>query len=284
MILIHPPQAFSQLGERNNQEDAYSPQDMSAESRHFIICDGVGGIEGGEIASTAVAERIDAYMRHNAAEGTDLDKEQIEDMLRDAYHALDNTGTCDAATTLTLLYIGSESITMVHIGDSRIYHFRPARGMLFHTRDHSLVADYVAAGMMSEEAAQKHPQRNIITRSMQAQSNEEHSEATVNMTTDISEGDIFLLCSDGVYEEMTPAELTEMMCTPMSLEERCRKLAEHCYNSHDNNTAILIEISKVEKGAEECVNEEWETNVAQEYNPEDTECGLVQFIKKMLGR
>lgn len=279
MISIHPPQAFLQTGKRENQEDAYCPRDMSAESRHFAVCDGVGGIEGGEVASNAVAERIDTYMRHVTAEGTDFGKEQIEDMLRDAYHVLNNTVTGDAATTLTLLYIRAESITMIHIGDSRIYHFRPGKGMLFHTRDHSLVAEYVAAGMISEEAAQTHPQRNIITRSMQAHSEDGWCEATVNEISDISGGDIFLLCSDGVYDEMTTDELTEMMCASVSLEERCLMLAERCRHSHDNNTAILIEIAEVERNTEECINEQWETQMTRNTHPQNTENKLVQLLK-----
>lgn len=281
-ISIHPPQAFSQMGGRENQEDAYCPHELSTESRYFVVCDGVGGIEGGEIASTAVAERIDAYMRHIAAEGDDFGKEQIEDMLCDAYHALNNTVTSDAATTLTLLYIGAESITMIHIGDSRIYHFRPGKGLLFHTRDHSLVAEYVAAGMISEEATLRHPQRNIITRCMQAQADGERAEATVNITTDIAAGDVFLLCSDGVYEEMPSGELTSMMCMPEPLEERCRQLAERCQHSHDNNTAILIEVAQAEKDTTESKNDEWETCITHDPTRHDTGNRLVQFLRSVL--
>ena len=107
-------------------------------------------------------------------------------------------------TTLTFLAFCTDGVLVAHIGDSRVYQFRRGQGVVFRTRDHSLVEDLIAAGELTPDEARTHPRRNIITRAVQPHQ-ESPVRATFRVLTDVRRGDLFLLCSDGVTEQLEDA-------------------------------------------------------------------------------
>lgn len=243
---------FYQIGQRKNQEDARFPDtDIPPEGqRFFIVCDGVGGLDKGEVASSTVAEAIGEYL-----EQYDLNKpfsmKELGYALGAGYAALDkkNVGANRGmATTLTLLVAHAGGITVAHIGDSRIYQIRPGQdrgGVIYRSYDHSLVNALVRCGTLTPDQAINHPKSNIITRCMGGEDPESRSEATSYCLTDIEPGDVFILCSDGVLHDLTDQDLVNLINADSTLEQKAMELAQRSASSSDNNTAFLIPVETV---------------------------------------
>ena len=111
------------------------------------------------------------------------------------------------ATTLTMIFIGTTGITLAHVGDSRIYHFRKGE-ILFQTEDHSLVNSLVKLGKITREEAVHHPQRNVIIRAIQG--TDRPTETDVVLLNDIKAGDYLFMCSDGVLERLNNKGLSDI--------------------------------------------------------------------------
>ena len=269
-IKISLPACFSEIGQKENQEDAFYPprERANAGQRVFVLCDGMGGHAHGEVASQCVAHTVGKYVEEalgNMAEEAlqpsmpcpmRLMREFFDEALEMAYAELDRRD--DAArdearsgatmgTTLTFLGICSDGLLAVHIGDSRIYQFRPGKGVVFCTRDHSLVSELVLAGEITEEEARTHPRRNVITRAVQP--HQEHpARATFDVLTDVRQGDVLMLSCDGVTEQVTDGELAELMLQPWPLAERVETLRKLCAKRHtrDNHTCWALEVEQVD--------------------------------------
>lgn len=251
-IHLHEAYSFRQLGRRANQEDSRWPDTDApdAAQRFFVVCDGVGGNEKGEVASRTVCEAIAKSLA-----GIDLTNEvfTVEDfshVLYDAYAALDlraDDNSRKMATTMTFVCFHRGGCMMAHIGDSRIYQVRPGVGIVYRSEDHSLVNEMVRAGVITPEQAVYHPQRNVIIRAMSpAKPQSNRCEATVASTKDVRAGDFFLLCSDGVLHGFSDSEIVELLDEDTGTEAKVRKMAAGCASSPDNNTAILVEVESVE--------------------------------------
>lgn len=251
-IYLNQPYSFCQLGKRGNQEDArYPDMDMPKKSQsYYVVCDGVGGCDDGEMASRAVCNAFGKYLKH-----TDWSKTfGITDFgkaLDDAYSALYKVAgkhSKDMATTLTFICFHHAGVLAAHIGDSRIYHIRPGVGILYRSDDHSLVNALVHSGNLTPDEAENHPQNNYITRCMGiVESDEERSRATVMQITDVEAGDYFILCTDGVLHCVTDEMLVEIVSGDISDDAKCQKLAAVCKDSSDNNTAYILPVREVEK-------------------------------------
>ena len=215
-----------------------------------MICDGMGGHEKGEVASACVAESIGKATARQPLCSVQEMKGAIEHALQVAYRNLDSLDTSDTAykmgTTLALLAVCTDGVVTAHIGDSRVYQLRPNEGVVFKTRDHSLVNDLIAAGELTEQEARDFPQRNVITRAIQPHQ-EYPAKASYNILTDIREGDVFFICCDGVIEQLDDDDLCQYLLSDQPLEKRMAKIEEECLkrNTRDNNTAYLIEIKEV---------------------------------------
>ena len=264
--------SFHQLGQRPNQEDARFPDaDTSRPGQmFFVVCDGVGGSEKGEVASNIVATRFGkklAKMNLNE-EFTD---EMMLEVLDDAYIALDNAATDDnrdMGTTLTMLCFHACGCVMAHIGDSRIYQVRPGDGIIYRSDDHSLVNQLVHAGQITPEEAIDHPQSHIITRCMgPTNPDQRRSMATVFYSSNVVEGDYFVLCSDGVLQCVTDNELFNLFDSTMSDEEKVAQLADLSSKSSDNNTAWVVRVESVELSDEEQKAARRDTERAAERTP-----------------
>lgn len=253
-ISLYPPLSIHEIGQRPNQEDSI----IQWNNRLFVLCDGMGGHEKGEVASQTVCQSIVDWYNSRAIHP--LGKPQLEDALAYAYARLDEKDDGEfkkMGTTLTILYIGSEGVVAAHIGDSRIYHIRPGVGVLYQSRDHSLAFDLFQAGEISYEEMQNFTQKNVITRAMTPGLENRHRADIIHIT-DIQSGDYFYMCSDGMLEQMSNDELMSVFSSEETDEEKQKRLIEATDNNQDNHSAWLIHIKEVieEKGDEALENEE----------------------------
>ena len=138
---------------------------------------------------------------------------------------------------------------MAHIGDSRIYHIRPCeRRILYKSRDHSLVYDLFMAGEIKQEEMDAYPRKNVITRAVMP-GLERQPKADIVHCTDILPGDIFILCSDGILEQMSDRALVALLASGLTDEEICQRLIEVTKDNKDNHSAWLVRVDRVEPEA-----------------------------------
>lgn len=250
-IQLKQPYSFCQLGKRGNQEDARFPDDNMPQGLKpaFVVCDGVGGCDKGEVASRTVADAIGTYMSR-----VDL---TLPFTVRDFAKVLDYAYSClnnrissrniDMATTMTFVCFHDGGVFCAHIGDSRIYHIRPGVGIMYQSEDHSLVNVLVHSGNLTPEEAIDHPKGNIITRCMGYVSKDsERPAATTLQIDDVVSGDYFFLCTDGVLHNIDDSELLSILSSDMSDREKIAFIAQKSAGSTDNNTAYLIGVDSVE--------------------------------------
>lgn len=248
-IQINPPKGLHEIGGRTNNEDSIFPEKgkASANDRLFLVCDGVGGSNKGEVASSMVATGYARYIQQNPPSGQPDEAylnaalKTIEQEMTD--QITQNPGFQGMGTTLTLLYLGDKGATIAWIGDSRVYHFRGGK-CLYRTEDHSLVNELVKNGHITDEQAKTHPQRNVILRAIKGSGDATHVDTY--QTTDIQENDYFFLCSDGILEQVTDSTLSTLFASGKSLSqlnEEIRKLCEG--KSKDNFSSYLIQTRKV---------------------------------------
>ena len=257
---------LQELGQRTNQEDSLFPAlgKSTSDARLFVLCDGMGGHEKGEVASATVCETLSRVILSAWHPGEVLSDELFLQALSVAYDALDakdNGEERKMGTTLTFLCLHSSGATVAHIGDSRIYQLRPASKnsparIVFRTQDHSLVNDLVKIGEITEEEAKHHPQKNVITRAMQP-CQEHRAKADIAHLTDILPGDYFYMCSDGMLEEASDENILNIITKPNATDEQKLEMLRNVTEENkDNHTAHLIHIDKVEGDASIASNEE----------------------------
>ena len=235
-----------------HQEDCAWPQPGTASpyDRLFIVCDGMGGHDAGEVASQTVCQAMASSV---LGAGERFDDGVFLKALSEAYDALDarDTGAKKKmGTTMTFLKLHSRGATIAHIGDSRVYHIRPGKTaedtrILFKTKDHSLVSALIQAGELTEEEAKTFPRRNVITRAMQPHTNP-RPKADIAHITDIRAGDWFYLCSDGMLENMDDTQLRHNFSDAAGDDEQKRAgLVAATEFNKDNHTAIMVHILSV---------------------------------------
>lgn len=248
-IRISRPISIYEMGGRSNQEDFIYPTvgEATADDSTFIVCDGMGGHDSGEVASEAVCTTMSEALAK--IEGDEFSEDDFQNALSAAYDALDQRDTeaiKKMGTTLTFARIHSGGIMLAHIGDSRIYHFRPSENYVWHTRDHSLVQDLYEIGEITAEEMRYHPRRNVITRVMQPHQ-ETRSRAVVKNVDDVKPGDWFMLCSDGVTENVRDEEFLQLLSdSTISDEEKRQRLLEMTKDSRDNHSAHIFRIESVD--------------------------------------
>ena len=254
-ISLYPPLSIHEIGQRTNQEDTIAQWD----NRLFVLCDGMGGHEKGEVASQTVCQSLVKWFENNIKDNSFSDDLFLA-ALEQAYSELDtfdNVSLRKMGTTLTLLYIHSEGITAAHMGDSRIYHIRPNVGVLYQSRDHSLVFDLFQSGEISYDEMQNFAQKNIVTRAMTPNEDNRMRPDIIHIT-DIQPGDYFYMCSDGMLEQMNNNELAALLSSDVSDEEKRQRLIAATANNQDNHSAWLIHVKDIirEEGDEQLINEE----------------------------
>lgn len=253
MIRIRKPLCFTEIGRKDNQEDYLYPAKADTETRVFILCDGMGGHDNGEVASMTAGNALGEFL----SSCSEVDIPTFETGLSKAYDALDSIDTNSTkkpGTTMTCLCLNDDSYLVAHIGDSRIYHIRPSLfdpetkrgGILYQSSDHSLVNDLLKAGEITEEEARVFPQKNVITRAMQPHLQKRYK-ADAYLFDDIQGGDYFFLCCDGVLEQLSNETLCEILAdNALNDKQKTTAIKEVCDGkTRDNYTCWLIPVDKV---------------------------------------
>lgn len=252
------PLSIYKIGARTNQEDAIFPKlgEATENDRLFILCDGMGGHEAGEVASQAVCQVMSDHILSQVGAEDVFTEDMFDEALQAAYDSLDEKDNADAdkkmGTTMTFVKFHAGGCMVAHIGDSRIYHIRPSeKKILYVSRDHSLVRDLYELGEITWEEMKTSKQKNIITRAMQPHQ-EKRAKADVRNFSDIRPGDYFFMCSDGMLEEMEDENLLNILSDDnTSDEEKVHILTEVSKDSHDNHSAHIIHVLEVEGGTME---------------------------------
>lgn len=249
IIKLYTPLAIHELGKRDNQEDNIYPAMGNAthEDCLFIVCDGMGGHEHGEVASSTFANALARFFEGRVSPDVVLTDQTLADAVEFAYSqldAVDNGNLKKMGTTLTLLYFHRGGVTAAHIGDSRIYHIRPGKGMLYVSRDHSLVFDLFQSGEITYDEMRTHSSKNVITRAVQP-GKENRVKPDIIHITDVQPGDYFYMCSDGMLEQMEDDELVQLLTATGSDEKKRQQLIEATADNSDNHSAYLIHIESV---------------------------------------
>lgn len=250
MITIGKPCAVCEKGGRANNEDCIYPSSECADShqRLFLVCDGVGGSERGEIASALACDALQTFFATFLGE-----EDPTPSFIQRAVHYAEtrfdtylqqHPEATGMATTMTLAYIGKQSLTLAHIGDSRIYYIRNGQ-TLYHSEDHSLVNSLVQLGRITPAEARLHPQRHMILRAIQG--SHTPTEAEVIQWQDIQTGDWLFMCSDGVLERLDESRLTQLCAETHNPAEIKENILELCDGkTHDNYSFYLIPLRKTE--------------------------------------
>lgn len=262
-IKIYPPLAVQELGNRDNQEDYIYPVygKATANDHLFIVCDGMGGHENGEVASQTFAEALADFFNTNASPDGVLKDSVIAAALDHAYSKLDaadNGNYKKMGTTLTLLYFHRGGVTAAHIGDSRIYHLRPGKKLLYVSRDHSLVFDLYQSGEITYGEMKTSLQKNVITRAVQPGEDNRVKPDIIHIT-DVKPGDYFYLCSDGMLERMDDDDVFKHFSSRGDDEKKLKKLIAATAMNQDNHSAYIIHVESVTMESEDeniTVNEE----------------------------
>ena len=238
---------------RSNQEDYIFPMNCSGDTqeRLFILCDGMGGHERGEVASKTVCDVLCDYFGQNLSPEQDLQEDLIVKGVEKSLSVLDNLDGGEAkkmGTTMVLLRLNQSSAIVAHVGDSRLYHIRPEEGnpsateILHKTRDHSLVNDLVRLGEMTEEEARTSKQKNVLTRALMAKMNRIPKIEFAHIT-DIKSGDYFFICSDGMLEMLEDSNLRFIFSKAgASDQQKVEMLIGASLESRDNHSAHVIHI------------------------------------------
>ncbi len=237
---------------RQTNQDYYLYRKFCRGTVHLCaVADGIGGYRAGEVASRLSLDVVAAEARQAVETGASL-RASLEDAMAVANRevvrqSLSNPEYTGMGTTVTAALFRGRDLVLGHIGDSRAYLVRGGRLKQL-TRDHSLVAELVRNGDLTEAEAQSHPQRNILT---QAFGSDLRAKADVSQHT-LENGDILLLCTDGLTGLVGVADIEATLAAADSLDHACERLVAMANDrgGSDNITVLLAGPMSFGGGAE----------------------------------
>jgi PPM family protein phosphatase len=207
----------------------------------FAVADGMGGAQAGEVASQLAASALETR-DSDGLEGTKRIDALIQEANRQIYdRASTDPSASGMGTTMTVALVDGMTVAIGHVGDSRAYLVRGEQ-MEQLTEDHSLVNELMKSGKLSEEEAQAHPQRSVITRAVGTDPDVDVD----GFTIEAEEGDVFLICSDGLSDMVEDEEILELVHENRNDLEKAVKALVSAANrggGEDNITAVAFRIS-----------------------------------------
>jgi PPM family protein phosphatase len=228
---------------RRANEDAFF-----AHAPVFAVADGMGGAQAGEVASRTVVD----CLRRGLPDGGSPE-ERLAALAEEANGVIHRKAAEDEqragmGTTLTAAYVDESAVSFGHVGDSRAYLFRDGTLRQL-TNDHSLVGEMVRRGKLTAEQAEEHPQRSIITRAL----GPEPAVEVDHMTTYARDGDVFLLCSDGLTSMVGDDAIEQFLRETPDLRGAGQALidAANAAGGRDNITVVLFRVEEIGGGVAE---------------------------------
>ena len=220
--------------QRDANEDSYF-----ADSPVFAVADGMGGARAGEVASRLAAESFDTVQR-----GTESPEAYLRAIAKTANARIHRVSQSDKSrsgmgTTLTAALVEGDEVGFAHVGDSRAYLFRDGELKLL-TSDHSLVEELRRQGRLTDEQAEDHPQRSIITRAL----GPEREVEVDTMTYRAKPGDVYLLCSDGLSDMIDDETISQLLQSRELLPEAASALVDAANEAggKDNISVVLVRV------------------------------------------
>jgi len=228
--------------QRNANEDAYFAREPL-----FAVADGMGGAQAGEVASRLAAESFEPVTR-----GEESPEAYLRAIARTANARIHRFAQADSSrsgmgTTLTAALLEDDEVSFAHVGDSRAYVYRDGELKLL-TSDHSLVEELRRQGRLTDEQAEDHPQRSIITRAL----GPEREVEVDTMTYRARPGDIYLLCSDGLTTMVREERIAATLAETQSLDDAVSSLVREANEAggRDNITVVAFRVEDAEQAAE----------------------------------
>lgn len=227
---------------RENNEDFVK---VDRENNIFIIADGMGGAEGGEVASKTAVEHIHQLLvqKKDNTEDFVLSEDEIQNIIDDTNQLVREEGIRYSlegmGTTLIVAYLTRNILTIIHVGDSRVYKLTTS-SITQITEDHSVVEELIRNGSIRPEQARTHRLRHMITRVIGSSGRVEPGIYTVT----VEKGDLFLMCTDGLTEMLEDSEILSLVAENVDSgnETICNRLIESANEreSIDNISTIFI--------------------------------------------
>jgi serine/threonine protein phosphatase PrpC len=229
--------------QRRANEDAYYVR-----APVFVVADGMGGAQAGEVASKIAAEAFDRDLPAGPEQAL---TEVFEFANREIHeHAASDEAHAGMGTTLTAAIVDAENdeVAIGHVGDSRAYLLRGSKLERL-TQDHSLVEELRRKGQLTDQQAEEHPQRSIITRALGPEAEVEPDLRTVPARP----GDVFLLCSDGLTTMIGEDRIAHILRSATSLDAGVRALIDEANRAggRDNITAVAFRLEEIGEPAAE---------------------------------
>jgi serine/threonine protein phosphatase PrpC len=230
------------VGTDTGRQRRANEDSMLARSPLFVVADGMGGAQAGEVASRLAVESFQGGLADAAdAEGA------LAEFARAANLSIhersqENAEHAGMGTTLTAMYVGPEEVAIAHVGDSRAYCLREGE-LLRLTDDHSLVDELIRQGKLTPEEAVEHPQRSVITRALGPEPEVEVDTRSYRAR----DGDVYLLCSDGLTTMVPDGSLAEILLDHSPLRDAGEALiaAANEAGGRDNITVVLLRVEEV---------------------------------------
>ncbi len=221
--------------QRQANEDSYM-----ARAPLFVVADGMGGAQAGEVASLTAIQAFQAGLpQGNPEEAIERTIAEANRNIYDQAHSDPSLSGMGTTITAASVDADSEQVVIGHVGDSRAYRLRD--GIIQRlTKDHSLVEEMRRRGQITEEQAEDHPQRSIITRALGPE-----PEVQADLTSVPADpGDIFLLCSDGLTTMIGDEKIRDILMSATTLDAAARTLVDEANRAggRDNITVIVFQV------------------------------------------
>lgn len=218
-----------------NQDAYYLPANGE---RFAAVADGMGGHRAGEVASAMAVTEFSRWLRWAARP----DEDALSHAVAEANHAIYMEAKRDPlkagmGTTLTAVWLDEKDVYLAHVGDSRAYLYR--KGALIQlSRDHSLVGEMLEKGVITYKESLTHPQRNYITRALGTGKSVEPD----ILRLDYKKDDVWLLCTDGLSNNVSTYEMAAILARPGTWEEKLDEMVQIALDrgGRDNITALLV--------------------------------------------
>jgi protein phosphatase len=236
---------------RKINEDSYLCEKLSGveDTYLYIVADGMGGHNAGEVASSMAVEQVSAYIRENIDVIKQEDKE-IRELIRNAIlfandkvykTSIIKSNCLGMGTTLSMVLAKGSTLYIGHVGDSRVYLIRE-KNITRLTEDHSLVAELIKSGSIKPEEADNHPQKNVITRALGT----EYTLEPDIIQRDMLPEDLVLICTDGLSNAVNDEEMVHTVINTSDLNEVCEVLVNKAKEKggFDNITVVAVQMCK----------------------------------------